>query len=181
MPIVLRIKGYRFWFYEADLDEPPHVHIGRDGKEAKYWVAPISVARPGRFREQELKEIERIFWKHGEGSSRNVVTVKARVKTYNNDYDSVVPIVVPDFNEVREFAAKLHAKGKTWKGEAFGWQAEYNPERAEPPLDSKMTFTPADFCIGESGIWFFSLMWEHGREAEPVEFVDDQNILEKVT
>jgi hypothetical protein len=40
-----------------------------------------------------------------------------------------------------------------WKGEAFGWQAEYNPERPEPPLDSKMTFTPADFCIGESGIW----------------------------
>jgi len=40
-----------------------------------------------------------------------------------------------------------------------------------------MTFTPADFCIGESGIWFFSLMWEHGKEAEPVEFLDDRNIL----
>jgi hypothetical protein len=61
MPVVLRIKGYRFWFYEADLDEPAHVHVGRDGKEAKYWVAPISVARPGRFREQELREIERIL------------------------------------------------------------------------------------------------------------------------
>ncbi len=40
-----------------------------------------------------------------------------------------------------------------------------------------MTFTPADFCIGESGIWFFSLMWEHGKDAEPVEFLDDRNIL----
>lgn len=30
-----------------------------------------------------------------------------------------------------------------------------------------MTSTPADFCIGESGIWFFSLMWEHGKNAEP--------------
>ena len=49
--------------------------------------------------------------------------------------------------------------------------------RPEPPLDSKMTFTPADFCIGESGIWFFSLMWEHGKDAEPVEFLDDRNIL----
>lgn len=29
MPVVLRVKGYRFWFYEADLDEPPHVHIVR--------------------------------------------------------------------------------------------------------------------------------------------------------
>jgi hypothetical protein len=40
-----------------------------------------------------------------------------------------------------------------------------------------MIFTPADFCIGESGIWFFSLMWEHGKDADPVEFLDDRNIL----
>jgi len=42
-----------------------------------------------------------------------------------------------------------------------------------------MKFTPADFCIGESDIWFFSLMWEHGKDAEPVEFLDDKNILER--
>lgn len=40
-----------------------------------------------------------------------------------------------------------------------------------------MTFIPADFCIGESGIWFFSLMWEHGKDAEPVEFLDDRNVV----
>jgi len=40
-----------------------------------------------------------------------------------------------------------------------------------------MTFTPADFCIGESGIWFFSLMWEQGRDADPEEFLDDKGIL----
>ncbi len=55
---------------------------------------------------------------------------------------------------------------------------EYNPEKSDPPLDSKMTFTPADFCIGESGIWFYSLMWENGKEAEPVAFLDDGNIIE---
>jgi len=88
-----------------------------------------------------------------------------------------MPIVIPDLDEVRALAAKLHQDGKRWEGEAFGWPAEYNPERSEPPLDSKMTFTPADFCIGESGIWFFSLMWEHGRTAAPVEFLDDGNIL----
>ena len=53
----------------------------------------------------------------------------------------------------------------------------YNPERPEPPLDSKMTFTPADFCIGESGVWFFSLMWEYGKGVEPVEFLDERNTL----
>lgn len=77
-----------------------------------------------------------------------------------------MPVVVPYLDEVRQFAAKLHTERKAWKGEAFGWQVDYNPERSEPPLDSKMTFMPADFCIGESGIWFFSLIWEHGSEAE---------------
>lgn len=109
-----------------------------------------------------------------------MTTVKARIPTRTDDYVPIVPIEVPDLNEVREFAAKLHAEGKVWHGEAFGWPAEYHPERPEPPLDSKMTFTPADFCIGESGIWFFSLMWEHGSAAEPVEFLDDKSILEKV-
>ena len=108
-----------------------------------------------------------------------MLTAKVRVRPYSDGEVLVVPVAVPDLDEVRAFAAALHAKGKAWNGEAFGWQAEYNPERPEPPLDSKMTFTPADFCIGESGIWFFSLMWEHGRDAEPVEFLDDRNILKQ--
>jgi len=61
MPIVLRINGYRFWFYEADLNEPPHVHIGKGDKQAKYWLAPISCARSKHFREHELNEIETII------------------------------------------------------------------------------------------------------------------------
>jgi len=107
-----------------------------------------------------------------------VLTAKARI-TLSDDHASIVPVIVPDLDEVRAFATKLHAENKAWKGEAFGWQAEYNPAQSEPPLDSKMTFTPADFCIGESGIWFFSLMWEHGSDVEPVEFIDDKNILDE--
>jgi hypothetical protein len=41
-----------------------------------------------------------------------------------------------------------------------------------------MTFTQADFTIGESGVWSFSLMWEHGKDKEPVEFPDDRNIVQ---
>ena len=61
MPVILRIKGYRFWFYEADLDEPAHVHVGKAGKEAKFWLNPIFIARAGNFRNHELNEIERIL------------------------------------------------------------------------------------------------------------------------
>lgn len=64
MPVVLRIKGYKFWFYEADLDEPPHIHVGKSGKEAKYWLKPIRLARAGRFKSIELGEIERIIGNH---------------------------------------------------------------------------------------------------------------------
>lgn len=61
MPVILKIRGYRFWFYQADLNEPPHVHVGKQGMEAKYWVDPIGLARAGRFRSHELNEIERIL------------------------------------------------------------------------------------------------------------------------
>lgn len=109
-----------------------------------------------------------------------MITAKAQIKTHD-DYAVVVPVAVPELDEIKAFAEKLHAKKKAWKGEAFGWQAEYNPERAERPLASKMSFTPADFCIGESGIWFFSLMWENGSEVEPTEFLDDKSVLTKTT
>ncbi len=93
----------------------------------------------------------------------------------------IVPVVIPNIEDVVGFAKRLHDKGQLWVGEAFGWSAEYNPEKSDPPLDSKMTFTPADFCIGESGIWFYSLMWENGKAEEPVAFLDDRNITEMVS
>ena len=105
-----------------------------------------------------------------------MVTVKARIHLHDQE-TPVVPIVIPSLDEVKAFANALHAKGERWEGDAFGWSAEYNPGRAEPPLDSKMKFTPADFVIGESGIWFFSMMWERGKDELPVEFLDDENIL----
>ena len=61
MPVVFRHQGYRGWFYEADLNEPPHVHVGKDGKEAKFWMSPISLSRAGHFRANELREIEGIL------------------------------------------------------------------------------------------------------------------------
>jgi hypothetical protein len=90
-----------------------------------------------------------------------------------------MPIVIPDLSEVRAFAHRLHRTGKHWQGETFGWSAEYTPESRKRPHDSKMHFTPADFWIGESGIWFFSLMWEHGKNKEPTEFLDNRGIIQE--
>src|SRR5437868_12399081 len=41
MPLVLRRKGYHFMFFASDKDEPPHVHVKKNGKAAKFWLAPI--------------------------------------------------------------------------------------------------------------------------------------------
>lgn len=103
-------------------------------------------------------------------------TVKIRIHTQSGE-ESILPLAVPDLKEVKAFANHLHTLGKHWRGEIFGWQVEYTPESDQKPSDSNMTFTPADFCIGESGIWFFSLMWEHSKDKEPVEFSDDRGVV----
>ena len=62
MPVVLRVNGYKFFFYEADVaNEPPHVHISKDDNEAKFWIDPIRSAREGKFRKSDLRDIERII------------------------------------------------------------------------------------------------------------------------
>ena len=44
MPTVFRWKGYRFFWYQADGREPAHVHIWKDGRECKLWLADCTVA-----------------------------------------------------------------------------------------------------------------------------------------
>ena len=107
-----------------------------------------------------------------------MLTVKARIPQRAN-YSPILPLAIPDLREVKAFANHLHAAGKHWRGEIFGWPGEYTPERRKRPPGSKMRFTPADFWIGESGIWFYSLMWERGRNKEPVEFLDDRGIVKE--
>lgn len=67
MPVVLRVAGYKFFFYQADLvHEPPHVHVSKEGNEAKFWLDPVEIARGGRFRKNDLREVERIIEENSE-------------------------------------------------------------------------------------------------------------------
>jgi Domain of unknown function (DUF4160) len=59
MPTVLRWNGYRFFFYSADGWEPAHVHVVKDGHEAKIWLNDISVALNLGFSARDLAEIVR--------------------------------------------------------------------------------------------------------------------------
>ncbi len=57
MPTVLRWRGYRFFWYVADRNEPPHVHIFKDGAECKIWLGTLAVAFNRGHTANELKHL----------------------------------------------------------------------------------------------------------------------------
>ena len=62
MPRVSGISGpYWFFFYSFDCAEPPHVHVRRERKEAKFWIAPVDMAWNDGFSPKELNDIRRII------------------------------------------------------------------------------------------------------------------------
>ena len=64
MPKVFEEAGFIGRFYMADLDEPMHVHITKDHKEAKFWLAPVSCARNGGFSSRDLPRAEDLVNKY---------------------------------------------------------------------------------------------------------------------
>jgi uncharacterized protein DUF4160 len=58
LPTVLRIGAYRFFFYSADGNEPPHVHVEKENAVAKYWLGPVRLERSGGLKRAELREVE---------------------------------------------------------------------------------------------------------------------------
>jgi len=60
MPTVLRVGAYRFFFYAGDREEPPHVHIERDDRVAKFWLDPVRLQSSGGFARIELQRIQRL-------------------------------------------------------------------------------------------------------------------------
>lgn len=60
MPVILRFKGYRFFFYsnEGNPLEPAHIHVRGAEGEAKFWLVPdVSLARNDGFSARDLKEL----------------------------------------------------------------------------------------------------------------------------
>ena len=42
MPVVFRYQGFRFFFYSngGEPPEPIHIHVFKNGAEAKFWLCP---------------------------------------------------------------------------------------------------------------------------------------------
>jgi hypothetical protein len=64
MPTVLRVRGYRFFFFSLEGNEPPHIHVEQAERVAKFWISPVSLAKSKGFRSRELAEIQDIIEDH---------------------------------------------------------------------------------------------------------------------
>jgi len=65
-PTVLRTGPYRFFLFSSDKQEPPHVHVEREAKRAKFWLELVEVESNDGFGAHELIRIRGIVEEHRE-------------------------------------------------------------------------------------------------------------------
>jgi Domain of unknown function (DUF4160) len=67
MPTILRINGFRFFFYSNENDEPAHIHVEKGDAEGKIWLEPvIAVAYLVGFTRAEESDVMKIVNTHFE-------------------------------------------------------------------------------------------------------------------
>jgi hypothetical protein len=60
MPTILRIEGYRFFFFSNEGHERPHVHIESGEKYAKYWLKPVVLSKSFGYHPAELSYLRKL-------------------------------------------------------------------------------------------------------------------------
>ncbi|OFX30254.1 MAG: hypothetical protein A2Z07_01405 [Armatimonadetes bacterium RBG_16_67_12] len=60
MPTILRVGPYRFFFYSADREEPPHVHVEHEAKRAKFWLDPVRLHESRGFNRVEINRVKEL-------------------------------------------------------------------------------------------------------------------------
>ena len=57
MLTILSIRGYRFFFFSMEGNEPPHIHVRRDRQLVKFSLQPVSLSKNRGFKDHELNDI----------------------------------------------------------------------------------------------------------------------------
>lgn len=63
MPVILRYRGYKFFFFsnEGNPLEPPHIHVRKEECQAKFWLVPeVSLDESYGFSAAELHELLKV-------------------------------------------------------------------------------------------------------------------------
>ena len=64
MPTVLRVDGYRFFFYSKEGNESPHIHVIGHGGEMKIWPKTLIIEKSFRLPSKKQKKIVEIVEKN---------------------------------------------------------------------------------------------------------------------
>jgi Domain of unknown function (DUF4160) len=59
MPTILRLKGYRFFFYVND-HLPPHIHVEKGEGTAKFNLFPVELVKSKRFKSSDIRDIRKL-------------------------------------------------------------------------------------------------------------------------
>ncbi|MGH7856216.1 MAG: DUF4160 domain-containing protein [Candidatus Binatia bacterium] len=64
MPTLLRLEGFRFFFFSREGKEPAHVHVEKGDGVAKFWLRPVKLDWSRGLKVQELSRVEEIVVDH---------------------------------------------------------------------------------------------------------------------
>jgi hypothetical protein len=64
MPTVLRLSGFRFFFYGLAGSEPAHIYVEHGDNLAKFWLEPVGLAESHGFRANEINGLRALLTKH---------------------------------------------------------------------------------------------------------------------
>ena len=64
MPTVLRERGFRFFFWSNERNEPPHVHVESGDGYAKVWLTPTELAESVGFSAREMRDLLSVVTQH---------------------------------------------------------------------------------------------------------------------
>jgi len=64
VPTIYRERGFRFFFWSNERNEPPHVHVESGDGYAKFWLAPAMVAESVGFDAAEVRDLLAIVTQH---------------------------------------------------------------------------------------------------------------------
>lgn len=64
MATLLRVEGFRFFFFSNEGQEPPRVHVSKGDGVAKLWLEPVRLAYTRGLTPAELRRLRELTREH---------------------------------------------------------------------------------------------------------------------
>jgi len=64
MPTVLRLLGFRFFFYSNEGTDPSHIHVEKGDCEAKFWLDPVELVYSNGFTAKQINQLRKMTLDH---------------------------------------------------------------------------------------------------------------------